>query len=472
MESALVVAEDQKERPLKLAERKTLPHNKPAFWSSKIHGIPANYKPKEHVQHKARPGQTAPAVERRTTAIRAKAKEAGKLVPRSQASVRLVNSVTAELKRKVIQDYTPFHEKESTILMRTFELFDHDRSGVVSVEAFQKVLACFEIEADETTCHAVFQKFGCNQLGQLPYDVFTRTLFTSANRLLAWTSIKQGVPFQDSSQAIQQRAENEFRGKIQTGRFKCLTGLYTPSDWDSRAVLERARRRPDAHLELDFVYGYAGNTKFLIEKGQRIDPQSSFVSPNLFYTSTREVAYFTAATGIVLKWEDSKEGGPAKAQAAGAVAEERESAPPQAGRKRQRFFTSHDNDILCLALDASRNYAATGQAAPLKVAKGVQSTPTVSVWDVHSMQAPSPLSTAPPAPRCSPGHGRPREWMPALCTAMSTGACHAGAHNVKGRADRLDRGRAGGLLLGRRAARHLGVPQHAPLALRLGVEDA
>ena len=99
--------------------------------------------------------------------------------------------------------------------MRTFELFDHDRSGAVSVEAFQKVLACFEIEADETTCHAVFQKcaqctrnmrsvgkhtsersrvvcrFGCNQLGQLPYDVFTRTLFTSANRLLAWTSIKQ-----------------------------------------------------------------------------------------------------------------------------------------------------------------------------------------------------------------------------------------------------------------------------------------
>ena len=36
-----------------------------------------------------------------------------------------------------------------------------------------------------------------------------------------------------------------------------------------RHVLERARRRPDAHLELEFVYGFAGNTKFLIEKGQR-----------------------------------------------------------------------------------------------------------------------------------------------------------------------------------------------------------
>lgn len=33
----------------------------------------------------------------------------------------------------------------------------------------------------------------------------------------------------------------------------------------------------------------------------RIDPQSSFVSPNLFFTSTRKVAYFAAAAGIVLR---------------------------------------------------------------------------------------------------------------------------------------------------------------------------
>jgi len=52
--------------------------------------------------------------------------------------------------------------------------------------------------------------------------------------------------------------------------------------------------------------------------------------------------------------------------------EEREPAPPQAGRKKQRFFTSHDNDIMCLALDNSRNYAATGQIAPLKVGLGIE----------------------------------------------------------------------------------------------------
>jgi len=195
------------------------------------------------------------------------------------------------------------------------------------------------------------------------------------------------VPFRDSTGAIKQRAEDEFRGKIQTGRFKCLTGLYTPTEWDARHVLERARRRPDAHLELEFVYGFAGNTKFLIEKGQRIDPQSSFVSPNLFFTSTREVAYFAAATGIVLRWNDAEDHDkPSKTAATNAGGEERDVAPPQAGRKRQRFFTSHDNDILCIALDESRNYAATGQVAPLKVAKGVSCNPTVSIWDVHSMQ--------------------------------------------------------------------------------------
>ena len=52
----------------------------------------------------------------------------------------------------------------------------------------------------------------------------------------------------------------------------------------------------------------------------------------------------------------------------------------------QRFFQSHDDDILCLALDESRNYAATGQTAPLKRAKGQDVRPTVSVWCVHSMQ--------------------------------------------------------------------------------------
>jgi len=58
----------------------------------------------------------------------------------------------------VIQDYTPFHEKETTILNRTFALFDTDRSGTIGVDEFQKVLACFEINADEPTCRAIFEK--------------------------------------------------------------------------------------------------------------------------------------------------------------------------------------------------------------------------------------------------------------------------------------------------------------------------
>ena len=57
----------------------------------------------------------------------------------------------------------------------------------------------------------------------------------------------------------------------------------------------------------------------------------------------------------------------------------------KAPRNRQRFFQSHDDDILCMTIDPSRNYCATGQVAPLKRAQGGPCKPTVSVWDVHNM---------------------------------------------------------------------------------------
>ena len=61
------------------------------------------------------------------------------------------------------------------------------------------------------------------------------------------------------------------------------------------------------------------------------------------------------------------------------------SASQEAPRNRQRFFQSHDDDILCMTIDPSRNYCATGQVAPLKRAQGGPCKPTVSVWDVHNM---------------------------------------------------------------------------------------
>ena len=88
------------------------------------------------------------------------------------------------------------------------------------------------------------------------------------------------------------------------------------------------------------------------------------MSPSLFFTSTGEVAYYTAGVAVVHDFSASKE----------------------APRNRQRFFQSHDDDILCICLDESRNYVATGQVKPLKRKKGMMGMPTVCIWDVHSMQ--------------------------------------------------------------------------------------
>lgn len=105
-----------------------------------------------------------------------------------------------------------------------------------------------------------------------------------------------------------------------------------------------------------------------------------------------QVAYFTASVGVVLNWKGEKD----------------EDTIPQ-----QRFFQSHDDDILCIAVDESRNYCATGQKSPLKRARGVQSTPTVSVWDLTSMQELllcfllTPLPSSPPHARFVSLRARP-----------------------------------------------------------------
>ena len=388
MESALaLLPPDQKEPPLKLAQRHAPKTNKPAFWSSKIHGIPRNYAPKKP-----------------STAIDIRRPEKGRFKggtaasvhkPRNKNTLQLqktdaltrkrVEQVTEQLRRKVITEYTPFHEKESAILMRTFKAFDVENRRTISPAAFQKVLDIFDIETDSKLVNAIFDKYGCDMQGRLPYDVFVRALFTSNYRLLAWNSIQQGVPFTSTGNALQRREEDAFSGKIQQGNKRCITGLYTPNDWDGKSTLARSRRQPDSHLELERVYGYSGNTKV---SNLKIDPQSSWLAPNLFFASTGEGVYFTAAVGVVLSYDDD----PTKTtkQESGGITSKpaKHSAKPaeSAADLKQRFFQSHDDDVLCIALDESRNYVATGQKAPAKLAKGVQCSATVSVWDVHSMQ--------------------------------------------------------------------------------------
>jgi len=85
-----------------MADRNISANRKPAFWSSKIHGIPQNYNPKQtDVARVTRPSKHGHAVERRTTAIKKRPNEGGKMVVGARATVKLIDTVTSELKRKV-----------------------------------------------------------------------------------------------------------------------------------------------------------------------------------------------------------------------------------------------------------------------------------------------------------------------------------------------------------------------------------
>lgn len=134
-----------------------------------------------------------------------------------------------------------------------------------------------------------------------------------------------------------------------------------------------ARRPTPPAAAASLARRYAGQTVYLEDsrtgeplKGQ-IDASSSTMTPNAFFCSTGEIVYYTAAVGVVLDHQQKEE-----------------SPTPEVNS--QRFFQSHDDDILCICLDESRNYVATGQVKPLKRKKGMMGMPTVCIWDVHSMQ--------------------------------------------------------------------------------------
>ena len=59
---------------------------------------------------------------------------------------------------------------------------------------------------------------------------------------------------------------------------KCRSTVFPPSEFDARRTLARSGKAPDAELELDHVYGYAGLNN---------------TAPNIFYLGTGEICYYT-----------------------------------------------------------------------------------------------------------------------------------------------------------------------------------
>ena len=319
---------------------------------------------------------------------RLKEREKALMVEEKKVPPQKLVDVEQSLRDEVAR-HTPYHERKTTILIRAFQTFDHERRGTLTIDAFRRALQCFNVNLSPSEARALFRKFGQDNQRRLPYEVFTRALFTSKSRLLAWTKthqmdarskngLPQGSPFVQAASVEQRAADRMFDAKIQpnsAGPGHCVTGFYPPSrwatdTWESEGYIHpvvRARQPPDIEAELEHVYGYNGCSEYGVLMGkQYLEPIPSVVAPNLFYTSTQNIVYSTAGIGIVLDYTNG-EGGALE-------------------RVGQKFFGGHTNDILCLAVDKARCYAATGQAPVAKTNEGQDTDPFVAIWDVHSMQ--------------------------------------------------------------------------------------
>ncbi|BFZ11617.1 hypothetical protein BsWGS_14656 [Bradybaena similaris] len=100
----------------------------------------------------------------------------------------------------------------------------------------------------------------------------------------------------------------------------------------------KRKNGPSESLKLDYVHGYRG-----------YDCRN-----NLFYTQTGEVVYHIAAACVVLNRTTGK----------------------------QRFYTEHTDDILCLSIHPIKDIIATGQ---------VGRDPSIHVWDVDTLKTGSVL---------------------------------------------------------------------------------
>ena len=231
------------------------------------------------------------------------------------------------------------------------------------------------------------RKFGHDEKGRLPIDVFVRRLFSGEAHVLSLEGIRVGAFDQDHVPATSTRSYTDFQYKWQgalhvlsanftrlqnniwcgvlTGMIKkaprfCKTGFFAPSDWEDYAthVCRRSGSYPEAYLKLEHVHGFNGlyNT-----------------TTNLFYAregvGDKEgcLVYYAAAVGVVYGDYTDK------------------------NKKRQKFFTRHNDDITAIGMHPDRKTVATGQ----QKSTGIGNKPTVFVWDAFTRQRPLVPGTSP-----------------------------------------------------------------------------
>ncbi|XP_065069605.1 echinoderm microtubule-associated protein-like 6 [Rhopilema esculentum] len=96
---------------------------------------------------------------------------------------------------------------------------------------------------------------------------------------------------------------------------------------------EKLLKKPNDGLKLKFAFGYHGYN----------------ACNNIFYTQSNEIVFHTAALGIVYSPKTHE----------------------------QRFYSGHDDDVLCLTIHDDQDFVATGQ---------IGKNPSTHVWDARSMK--------------------------------------------------------------------------------------
>ena len=190
-----------------------------------------------------------------------------------------------------------------------------------------------DVDVTPNSVAALFCKYGYDKDGFMPYEVFVAALLSSPSRLLGMEKLMDAK--ERDAHGYDDGDDFTHDGKILYP--KCRGGVFPPSEFDPELV-RRSACAPEAELELEHVYGYAG-----------LDNTSN----NLFYLNTGEVVYYTAAVGVVLDKDKLEK-----------------------GARCQRFFFGHDDDIKSLAVHPNREWVATGQLGRF---------PFVCVWDGVTM---------------------------------------------------------------------------------------
>ena len=223
-------------------------------------------------------------------------------------------------------------------------------------EQLQRLWAYFELELSVAEARLLAAGFASADGTRLAHELWAHAAFAPKHRAIAQSTQRQ--PRQQQQGAVA-AALTAVPHKLLY--YPCRTGVFAPVGWpeEHREAAARAgAQAPGARLRLEWVHGYAGVPK-RADAPRGTTDMTQLNANNLWRSSAGEAVYYTAAVAIVYEGDGGGDGG-------------------GGGRPhRQRFFGGHTDDITCLALDASRDYAASGQLG---------AEPVVCVWSVSSMQ--------------------------------------------------------------------------------------